>query len=218
ISIIPADNNIYFFNKRGTLYWWQKLDSTRLFPAVGMRENVAVFLWNKTYKFFDFKKKRVVTYTLDKNIYTMPVVIGEYLFTVSDLDFVGDAEDLPKSITRLGNNFGVEIRTDPQHIIPMGRSVEFLLDRFNLLEPEFNVKIIDGLGNQVFSTFISKKVEPSFVWIPEKAAEYKAIIRIDSLNKKGLVVEETLNVLDVDTLLREYYFNVQKRSIENSLF
>jgi hypothetical protein len=213
IAITPEDNNIYFFNKRGTLYWWEKLDSSRLLPPVAMGENMAVFLWDKTFKFFNYKKKQVVSYPFDKASYSNILYIDNYLYLVSQEETDEDRyEQPPKSITKIGNNFGVAIRTKPQHVLPLGKSIKFNLIKFNLIKPELKIKILNPAGKSLFDKTVSHKENPSFVWIPNKAVEYKLVIEINAKNKKDLRIEETFFVTDVEKILNQYYYRLQKNS------
>ena len=213
IVITPEDNNIYFFNKRGTLYWWEPFNSSRLLPPVIMRENAAVFLWNKTFKFFNYKKKQVSNYFFDKPSYSNLIYIDDYLYLVSGEETgEGSDEKQPKIITKIGNNFGVEINTDPRHILPLGKSIKFDLEKFNLIKPELKIEILDHEGQGVFDKTISYKQNPSFVWIPGKAVGYKLVVHIDAKNKKGLRIEKPFNVTDVEKILKQYYYHLQKYS------
>jgi hypothetical protein len=213
IVITPEDNNIYFFNKRGTLYWWERFNSSRLLPPVIMRENAAVFLWNKTVKFFNFKKKQVINYLFDKPSYSNIIYIDDYLYLVSQEETGEESDEKqPKIITKIGNNFGVEINTDPRHILPLGKSIKFDLKKFNLIKPELKIEILNHEGQGVFDKTISYKQNPSFVWIPVKAVEYKLVVHIDAKNKKGLKIEKSFNVTDVDKILNHYYYHLQKYS------
>lgn len=217
IVITPEDHNIYFFNKRGTLYWWEKLDSTRLLPAVVMKENVAVFLWNKSIKFFNYKNKTTISYPFDKPIFSGVLHIGEYLYVIAESGGEDREDQGPplKAITKIGNNFGVVIRTDPQNIIPLGRSIKFNLERFNLVKPELKVKILDAGDENVFAKTIAYKDDPSFVWIPNRAMDYRLVVEINAENKKGLIIEHPFEVIDVEKLLSQYYFRLQKNSNED---
>jgi hypothetical protein len=213
IVITPEDNNIYFFNKRGTLYWWEKLDSARLLPPVAMRENMAVFLWDKTFKFFNYKKKRVISYPFDKASYSNLIYIDDYLYMVSQEESDEDSDEQPpKNITKIGNNFGVAINTKPRHVLPLGKSIKFNLRKFNLIKPTLKIKILNPAGQSVFEKTVSHKEDPSFVWIPDKAVEYKLVTEINAKNKKNLRIEETFYVTDVEKILSHYYYRVQKYS------
>lgn len=216
IVITPEDHNIYFFNKRGTLYWWEKLDSTRLLPPVIMKENVAVFLWNKSIKFLNYKNKTSFSYPFDKSVFSGVLHIGEYLYVLAE---TGDEDQgLPlKAITKIGNNFGVVIQTDPQNIIPLGRSIKFNLERFNLVKPELKVKILNTENENVFDKTIAYKDDPSFVWIPNRAMGYKLVVEINAENKKGLMIEHPFEVIDVEKLLSQYYYRLQKNNNEDQV-
>lgn len=214
IVITPEDQNIYFFNKRGTLYWWEKLDSTRLLPPVIMKENAAVFLWNKTIKYFDYKHKSSYIYPLDKVVFSNALHIDGYLYVIAETGDQNQEQPL-KAITKIGNNFGVVIQTDPQNIIPMGRSIKFNLERFNLIKPELKVNILDTENKSVFEKKISYKDEPSFIWIPSQAMLYKLVVEINAENKKGLIIEHPFEVIDVEKLLLRYYYQLQKNSNED---
>lgn len=212
IVITPEDNNIYFFNKRGSLYWWQKFNSTRKLPPVVMKENVAVFLWNKTFRFYNYKKKQVVTYPFLNSAHSNLVSLDQYIYLLSQDETGENPEQNPKILIKLGNNFGVDVKTVPEYIIPMGKSIKFTLRKFNLIEPDLSIKILNHTGENVFQKFIPDKQDPSFVWIPDKAEEFKLVIEINAKNKKGLIIEEPFDVIDVEKILEQYYYQLQKQS------
>jgi outer membrane protein assembly factor BamB len=228
IVIAPEDNNIYFFNKRGTLVWWEKLNSTRLLPPVVMKENVAVFLWDKSIKFFNYEKKKPFVYPLDRTVFSNSLRIGEYLYVIaqlktgeeSDIDTeadTGQGEAQLKAITKIGNNYGVEIETDPADIIPMGKSIKFNLNKFNLIEPELKIQILNPAGESVFDKTLSEKDDPSFVLIPNQPGGYNVVIEVNAENKKELRIEDTFDVIDVEKILKRYYYHLQKYSKEDQV-
>jgi outer membrane protein assembly factor BamB len=228
IVIAPEDNNIYFFNKRGTLVWWEKLNSTRLLPPVIMKENAAVFLWNKSIKFFDYKKKKSLSYPLDRTVFSNSLCIGEYLYVIaglkpgeeSDIDTEADpaqGETQFKAVTKIGNNYGVQIEIDPPDIIPMEKSIKFNLKKFNLIEPRLKIQILNPAGETVFDKTLSDKDEPSFVLIPNRPGEYNIVIEINAENKKGLRIEDSFDVIDVEKILKRYFYYLQRYSQENQV-
>ncbi len=223
VAIIPEDNNIYFFNKNGTLYWWERLNSTWLLEPVVMKKNVAVFLWDKKIKFFNYKKKQVTTYPLNRRVKTNPVCIDDYIYVVTE-DKVSEGreeEDIYLShLSKIGNHYGVEIVTDPKYIKPMGKSVRFNLKPINLVEPQFKIKIVKNQpGNEtpVFEKILSKNDKLNFVWIPAEAVEYRMIIEVTAENKTGLTVEEIFTPVDVQEILRNHYYQLHTRSDTNRL-
>lgn len=223
VAIIPEDNNIYFFNKNGTLYWWERLNSTWLLEPVVMKENVVVFLWDKKIKFFNYKKKQVTTYPLNRRVKTNPVCINDYIYVVTEdkMSEGREEEDYYLShLSKIGNHYGVEIVTDPKYIKPMGKSVRFNLKPINLVEPQFNIKIVKNQpGNEtpVFEKILSKNDKLNFVWIPAEAVEYRLIIEVEAENKKGLTVEEIFTPVDVQEILRNHYYQLHTRSDTNRL-
>jgi hypothetical protein len=224
IAVIPGDNNIYFFNKNGTLYWWAKLNSTRFLAPVVMKENVVVFLWDKKIKFFNYKKKQVTTYPLNRKVKTNPVCIDDYIYVVTeDIESEGREEDegpYPSQLSKIGNHYGVEIFTAPKDVKPMGKSIRFNLKLINLVEPQLKIKIIKNQpGNTVpvFDKTLSADDKPTFVWIPAEAVEYRLIIEVEAENKTGLTFEETFTAVDVQEILRNYYYQLHTRSDTNRL-
>ncbi|UCH95754.1 MAG: WD40 repeat domain-containing protein [Candidatus Aminicenantes bacterium] len=223
VVIIPEDNNIYFFNKNGSLYWWEKLNSTRLLPPVLMKENVVVFLWDKKIKFFNYKKKQVTTYPLNRKVKTNPVCIGDYIYVVSEVKPGEESqeEEIPGhlQLSKIGNHYGVEITSEPQYVKPMGKSIRFNLQVVNLVEPQFKIKIFKNQpGNEtpVYDKILNVDDKPSFVWIPGEAVEYRMIVEVEAENKKGLTVEERFKTVDVEEILRNYYYQLHSRCDSNS--
>ncbi len=236
IVIIPEDNNIYFFNKNGNLFWWEQLHSTKRTPVLTMKENVVVFLMDKRIKFFNYTKKRVTTYTLPEwmNIKSNPLTIGEHIYVVTQdkvevstevkaEDELGTPENQPPTYTRLskiGNNYTVEITTEPEFIWLKGKSIKFDLTNINFVRPRYTIQIFknppaDKPGTQptqpVFTRFIGLKDKPSFVWVPEELAEYRMLIQIDADNKKGVTVEKTISTIDINKTLHDYYYEIQRQ-------
>jgi hypothetical protein len=222
VAIIPEDNNIYFFNKNGTLYWWEKLNSTLLLPPIVMKENVVVFLWDKNIKFFNYKKKKVTTYPLNRKVKTNPVCIDDYIYVVTEDRVTDDREEdegpYPSHLSKIGNHYGVEIFTDPKYVKPLGKSVRFTLKPINLVEPQFKIKIVKSQAENappVFDKLISKNDKLSFVWIPKEEVEYRLIIEVEAENKTGLTVEETFTAVDVQEILRNHFYQLHTRSDTN---
>ncbi len=213
ISITPEDHNIYFFTKQGTLYWWEKLESTRLRSPLALKENVVVMTWNGSARFFNFKKKRSLSFSAAKLPFSNMVSLGEYVYMVAHEGAnLKEEATAPKSIFKMGNNFGAEVITTPKDIIPMGRSIKFKIKGINLVEPRFQVTIRDPQGRTVLEKNFEDAGDdnPSFVWVPDEAVKYKMVLDIAAENKKDLKVEEELEVLDVTRILNEYYYNVHK--------
>jgi hypothetical protein len=226
ITIIPEDNNIYFFTRGGSIFWWDKLNSTKLMPQIAMKENAAVFMWDNNLKFFNYKKKQVVTYPLRDwmSIKTNPVTFGEYIYFVMEekleenLDEEKKARSPYQVLAKIGNNYGVEVKAKPQHVWPKGKSIRFTLKEFNIQKPQYTIKIYKSApytenkqSEPVFEKIIKPKDKPSFAWLPEDALEYKMVIQIDGLNKKNVIIEETYNIIDLDRVLQNHFFEVQRR-------
>lgn len=225
VVIIPRDNNIYFFNNNGTLYWWEKLNSTKLMAPVAMKENAVAFLWDNRIKFFDYKKKRVVSFPLHEwvAVYSNPVSFGEYIYFVGREKLKEGDENLgliPNQwLSKIGNNYGVEVNADPKFIWPKGKSIKVTLDSFNMIEPEYHVKVfkVDNDGNTlpnglVFEKDISRKEKPTFVWVPKEARAYRMDIKIDAENRKGVIVQETFETLDIERILKTHFYKLHEQS------
>ena len=218
IVIVPQDNNIYFFKKSGTLYWWEKLNSSLLLPPVPMKENAAVFLWDKKIKFFNYKKKQVITFPLNRTVASNPVRSSDYIYVVSSNKGSEEEEEeeefVPSHLSKIGNHYGVEINSDPKYVKALGKSVRFDLKHFNLIKPKYKIKIVkDQPGDQtpVYDKVITPEDKPSFVWIPKEAIQYRLMVEIEAENKTGLTVEETFSAIDVQEVLRNYYYQLQNR-------
>jgi hypothetical protein len=224
--IIPEDNNIYFFNNNGTLYWWEKLNSTKLMPPLAMNENAVAFLWDNKIKFFDYKKKRVVTYTLFDwvTVRSNPVLFDEYIYFVAKEKLSEEDEEAgitPNQwLSKIGNNYGVEIKANPKYIWPKGRSIKMTLKSFNLVKPQYDIKIfeLDGEGvpvknvnnGLVFEKTLTKNEKATFVWIPKEARSYRMVIRIDAENRKGVSIEETFETLDIEKVLKSHFYKLHQ--------
>lgn len=212
ILITPEDNNIYFFTTKGSLHWWTSLDSPRAIPAVIMKKNAAVFLMNREYRwmnnkirFFNYKKKEVVSYEFKYQMESNPVYLDNYLYILCK-----DEEEEVKNISLIGNKYDVEVEIEPQSVKPLGKSITFKIKPINLIEPSAKIKILDESQNSIFTKEIGKGADLSFVYIPEKVGEYKCVVEVGSENKKDIKAEEDFKVVDIDSIVKEYYFELFK--------
>jgi len=227
IVVIPRDNNIYFFTRGGDLHWWQPLNSASLMPVVPLKENAAAFLWDKTIKFFDYKNKKMTSYPLGYRLKTSAVQIGPYIYVAEGKE--DEPPDKLRYLLRIGNNYGVEIKSDPPLVKPVGKSIKFVLNPFNLIKPNLQIKILQlpstslmpssppELMNQpptpkiVLEKKFTYEDETSFAWIPSQPGRYRMVVMIDATNKKNLEISEEFDIVDVDSVLREYYYRVQSQ-------
>lgn len=211
IILIPQDNNIYFFTPQGTQHWWEKLNSTRDAAPLVMKDNVAVALWNKTVKFFNFKKKQVVEYPLERKVLSNMTASGDDVFFLSHEELEKNT-DTPqfREIVKIGNNYGAEVISDPPDIIPSGKSVKMRISFINIQKPIALVTISDDNGKILFKEKFTDDQTISFVWIPAKAATYKLVVAVDGKNRQGLRVEQNLNVINLEQKLLEYFYRLQQ--------
>jgi hypothetical protein len=161
---------------------------------------------------------------LNRKVKTNPVCIDDYIYVVTeDIESEGREEGegpYPSHLSKIGNHYGVEIFTDPKHVKPMGKSIRFNLKLINLVEPQLKIKIIKnqpGNAAPVFDKTLSTGDKLTFVWIPAEAVEYRLIIEVEAENEIGLTVEETFTAVDVQKILRNYYYQLHTRSDTNRL-
>lgn len=208
IIVTPEDNNIYFFNKNGNLYWWEKFDSIKLKPAVIMKQNVCIFLmpvYSPNLIFYDFKNKKTITYTINHIIKSNPIYLNNFIYIL-----VENEKDKEKSILKIGNKYSVDIKITPEFLKPLGKSIKFDLQPINLIEPGLEINILNKSKNNVFEKLIKKREALSFIWIPDKAGNYDMIVKVNSKNQNKFEVEQNFNVVDLDKILKKYLFKLQK--------
>ncbi len=183
-----------------------------------MKKNVAVYLWDNTFKFFNFKKKKIATFTYEQPVFCSPINIGEYLYILSQLETADTAkEGISKTISKIGNNYGVFLEIAPKHIQPKGKSLKINLKNINLIQPRYEVEITNRSGEIVYTKTITWKDNSTFAWIPEKAEEFKIKVEINSLNKKGMIIETSAQIIDLEKMLKNHYFFLQKQSTVDQL-
>ncbi len=215
IAITPDDNNIYFFNQRGTLHWWEKFEAPRALPPVVMKDNIAVFLMNRVYrdmnnkiKFFNYKKKEVTNFELQYRIDSAPIYIDDSLFILGETKI----DNKPaRYLVKLGNRYNADIEISPEYIKPLKKSIIFTIKPVNLIEPGVKVTIFDSEKKIQYEKQIGKPGDLyyEFVWMPEKAGLYRLVVHLDAENKKGIEVEKTFRVEDIDSVVERYYYEVQ---------
>lgn len=214
IIVTPEDNNIYFFDKKGTLHWWTGFDSPQVLPAVVMKKNVAVFLMNREYRwmnnhlrFFNYKDEEVVSFEFKYQLESNPVYLDNYIYILCK----GEEEGI-KYISRIGNKYDIELEIKPEKIKPLRKSIGFSVKPINLIDPEATFKILDSSQNSVFTKNIAGDKDLSFIWIPEKTGDYKCTVEVNAENKKNLKAEEDFKVVDIEKIVSEYYFELFKDS------
>ena len=201
IMILPEDNNIYFFNKNGTLYWWEKLESTKLFPPVAMKNNVCVFLMPKSkpnIKFFNYNDKKVHSYKLKNTRKSNPVYSNNYVYVVTRAK-----KDEFSSITKIGNRFDIDVKIEPEYIKTAGKSIKFELKSINLIDPEFKIEILDESRKKIFNMKLGKDDDPTFIWIPSMAGKYEITVHTNSLYKKDLMYKKKNKVINFKNILKK---------------
>ncbi len=213
IVCTPEDQNIYFISPSGTLDWWQKLNSTRLLHPVPMGENVAVFLFppeSPQVKYFNLKKHETNSYTLDYLIQGAPIYFGQELFILK-----GQKEGKQKKvigIAKIGNRYEVDIKTDPKRLLSTGKSIKFILSPVNLIDPEFDVKILNSKKETIFNKKIADAEKAQFNWIPEAEGEYEVSVDSKTADGQQLTTTQPFSVMDIDKLLLDYYLELQQES------
>lgn len=212
IGITPEDNNIYFFNNRGSLRWWKSFDSTRLLPPAAMNENVAVFLMNKQFRtmnnkirFFNYKEQSVVSYEFKYQVESNPVYLKDGLYILCK-----DLEKKNNYVSKIGNRYAADIEIKPEGVKSLGKSISFVVKPINLIEPAIKAVILDNSQAGVFTKELGKSKNLSFVWIPEKPGDYKLMLEANAENKKDLKTEANFNVIDIDKIVKEYYWELQR--------
>lgn len=197
IVFSPEDNNIFFFNRNGTLHWWEKLDATRMLPPIIMRENVAVFLLNGNLKFFNPKTRKVQELNLKTSLDSNPVYLEDYLYYLSH-----KKNKKVQKISRVGNIYHVKVKTNPKHVKPMGQFIQFNLKPINLVNPILEVKILDQADLAVFQKTFKHDDILSFIWIPKAAGIYKLVLEIKAKNKKQMTINQSIKITDIGTMIR----------------
>jgi hypothetical protein len=194
--------------------WWTSFDAPQVLPAIVMKKNAAVFLMNREYRrmnnklrFFNYKDQEVVSFEFKYQLESNPVYLDNYIYILCK-----DEEKGVKYISRIGNKYDIELQIRPEKLKPMGKSINFNIKSINLIDPEAKIEILDKSQNSVFSKEIGKGKDLFFVWIPEKAGEYKCVVEVNAENKKKLKAEEDFKVIDIDTIVKGYYFELFKKS------
>jgi hypothetical protein len=206
IVFSPEDNNIYFFNRNGTLRWWEKLEATRMRPPIIMKENVAVLLLNKQIKFFNPKTKKVKEFSFKSSLDSNPVHLDSYLY------FLAHKKNKKiQRITRLGNLYQVNIKADPEHIKPLGQSIQFNLKPVNLIKPVLEINIIDQKEQPVFTKTLKYTDIMSFVWIPKKAGKYELKLNVVAKNRERMTIKKSITITDIEKIIQ----SVQQKIIRN---
>ena len=222
-QLFPKITIFTFFTNRGSIHWWKKLQSTRKKLPLTMGENASVLLWDNKIRFYNYKKKQVTTYPLKKwmEVGSNPVRFGDYIYVVTrdkiDDDEIESGKTVYTRLSKIGNYFGVTVKTDPKYIWPINRSIRFTFKGINLIKPTYSVKIVKG-GQEgedineksavVFDKILGPKEKPTFVWIPAEAVKYRLLIDINAENQKDLTVEETFAAVDVNKILQNHFYEL----------
>lgn len=198
IILSPEDNNVFFLNRNGTLVWWEKLEATRMLPPIIMRENVAIFLLSRKLKFFNPNTQKVQEFSLKNVMDSNPVYFDNYLYFLTH-----KKNKKVQRITRIGNLFQVKIKTDPEHIKPLGQSIQFNLNPVNLIKPVLEIKITDLKEQPVFQKSLKHTDIMSFVWIPKKAGKFKLNLIITAKNRKQMTIKKSITITDIEKIIKD---------------
>jgi outer membrane protein assembly factor BamB len=197
IVISPQDNNIFFFNRNGTLHWWEKLEATRMLPPILMKENVAVFLLERKVKFINPKTKKAEKFSLKTGLDSNPVYIDKNLYYFSH-----EKKKTVRLLNRLGNIYQVKIITDPKNVKPLGQSIQFYFEPINLVKPVLDIKILDEKEQAIFQKTLTHTDSMSFVWIPEKSGKYSMTLDIKSKNREQISITKSMTVSDIEKIIQ----------------
>jgi outer membrane protein assembly factor BamB len=211
IGVLLRDYNVYFYNKNGSLYWWEKLGTAPFLQPVGMNENIAVSLRPKvkpSIKFFNIKEKKTLNYQLTYPFNNYFFCNGG-IYTVSSDDYGNLTE-----ISKIENKYAVDVKILPKSALVKNKTVEFVLKAINLIKPSFKITIFGSDKKSVFSYEIGKEEPQTFIWLPKNEGDFELIIEACSENKEVITQKIEFNVLNINKMLNDYYY---KLFLENAI-
>ena len=113
-------------------------------------------------------------------------------------------------ITKIGNRYEVDIKTDPKRLLSTGKSIKFILKPVNLIEPVFDVNILNSKKENIFNKKIIDAEKAQFNWIPEREGQYELTVDTKGESGKEIKSTQTFSVLDIDNMLLDYYLQLQQ--------
>ena len=199
IAIAPQDQHIHFFSDRGGTGWWAPLDSTRLFPPILMKDNIVVFMYpavSPAIRFFNWKTRQSISHTLDSQPIFPPVVAGGAVFCVT-------APKGKHQVERILNRRGLNIELEPDFPLLPEHSLEFRITPFNLIKPEFHLKLLrNGEAEPLWKETLPRMESPSRAWLPRSPGQYTLEVEGKSMDGFSVTVRKSFTILNAAALIR----------------
>jgi len=214
IIVVLKNNNIYFFNKNGSLLWWNKFGASPFLPPLTMSENIAIALRPKktpSIKFFDVKKKKFFLYNINT-----PFL--DYFYNERGIHIITEfKEELTNKydIFKIDNVYGVDIKILSQEALVKNKSIEFMLTPVNLIKPVYNITVLNSKKKIIYSKKIDSEKSSSFVWLPKSNGVFELNIVTASKNKDKVLSKLAFNVIDIETMQYNYYYKILSNCTEH---
>lgn len=199
IMASPSDHNVLQVNRRGSLLWWQALQSTMNFDLQPMNEHLAAVLLNHEVKFIDPQHQQVISFTSVGNPVSRPLAFNHDLFFL-----VHDAGTY--RLQRIGNRYGIDIELEGGRIGWVGRSVHISLQPCNLLQASLDCEILDASGQQVFSKSAKAAKKVVADWVPLQSGKYTIRVHASAANRNA-ANEMPMQVVDQQQLVPRFYLH-----------
>ncbi len=204
---IPEDNSIYFFTKKGSIYWWKKLDSEILSPPIKMKNNIAVHLTDRDMEKIVFlnpiKRTKQTLKLKDITLETTPVFFNGYLYSIANKNIDGT-----KTLYRIGNKTGGIINIKKSKKFEIGRSIKIEVKPVNMINPNIRIIISDLSGNKIIDKNFISQMPVNIAWVPHKEGTFKIQV---TLTDENITINEDdikIEVMDLKRIYREYYLKL----------
>ena len=208
IAIVPQDQHIHFFTDRGGTGWWAPLDSTRLFPPIRMKDNIVVFMYpavSPSIRFFNWKSRQSISHTLNSQPVFPPVVAGGGVFCVT-------APEGKHQVERILNRRGINIELEPDFPLLPEHSLEFTITPFNLIKPEFHLKLLrKGETEPLWVETLPPMESPKRAWLPRSPGQYTLEVEGKSMDGFSVKVRKSFTILDSEALVRSTLSRIHQR-------
>lgn len=209
IVVTPKDNNIYFFTKRGGLFWWKKFDSILASSPVEMEDNIAILMRSEDrgiLKFYDPKEKKEKIYTKEDIVFSgSPLYYNGYIYLFST-----GSENKEINFIKVGNKFGANIILSPREEFSTGRSIKFFINPVNIEKPVISAIIKSKEDVVIFKKHFDIKESPFFAWIPDKEGDYILSVKIKGKNGFSGNEEIEFRVADFEKIYLDFFYLIQK--------
>jgi hypothetical protein len=200
IAACPEDQNVWFFNPRGSVVWWQAQNSTRSDAAVPLNENLAVPLLDGSLLFLEpGAQKRRLLQLPEIMTGQGPMACRGAVGCRGTVYFAAAVTPGRWQLQSAVNRVDVETTLKPSGPLVVGTSLRLSFVFHNLPNPEVRIRIEEPGGVVRLDRTITSSQLPMLTWLADRPGVLT--LRVSAKTPSAAVERELpLRVVDAGSL------------------